>query len=125
MSSIDKFHQINIRHIKGYSALGRDQIDTCVNIFYNLFFNFYSTALGKGKGIIDTSCQISPMVVGFILAPLPEENLRRSLMRTGVSFMPILTSPIAGVFLVLTVVMVVIAFLNERKEAKKAKASAV
>lgn len=68
---------------------------------------------------------LSPMVVGFILAPLLEENLRRSLMRTGGSFMPILTSPIAGVFLVLTVVMVVIAFLNEKKEAKKAKASAV
>ncbi|MEG2074376.1 MAG: tripartite tricarboxylate transporter permease, partial [Angelakisella sp.] len=38
---------------------------------------------------------LAPMVVGFILAPMLEENLRRSLMRTNGSFLPIIQSPIA------------------------------
>ena len=57
------------------------------------------------------------MVVGFILAPLLEENVRRSLMRTEGSFLPILSSPIALVFL--TAVMVVLSMRSELKERKK------
>ncbi|WP_243008926.1 tripartite tricarboxylate transporter permease [Clostridium sp. AM58-1XD] len=41
---------------------------------------------------------LAPMVVGFILAPLLEENVRRSLMRTEGRLLPILSSPIALVF---------------------------
>jgi putative tricarboxylic transport membrane protein len=66
----------------------------------------------------------SPLVVGFILAPLLEENIRRSLMRSEGSVMPLLTSPISATFLVLSVLMIVFAFISERKEAKKAEAAA-
>ena len=62
---------------------------------------------------------LAPMVVGFILAPLLEENLRRSLMRTSGSFIPILTSPIAALFLILTGVVIVLTVRNELREAKK------
>lgn len=62
---------------------------------------------------------LAPMVVGFILAPLLEENIRRSLMRTEGDFWPILTSPIAAVFLVFTVIMIVISIYSELKERKK------
>lgn len=60
---------------------------------------------------------LSPLVVGFILAPLLEENLRRSLMRSEGSIMPILTSPISAAFLVLTLVMVILSIKNELKIA--------
>ena len=62
---------------------------------------------------------LAPMVVGFILAPLLEENVRRSLMRTEGSFLPILTSPIALVFFILTAVMVVLSVRSEIKDRKK------
>lgn len=62
---------------------------------------------------------LAPMVVGFILAPLLEENVRRSLMRTEGSFLPILSSPIALVFFILTAVMVVLSVRSELKERKK------
>lgn len=62
---------------------------------------------------------LAPLVVGFILAPLLEENLRRSLMRTSGSFIPILTSPIAALFLILTGVVIVLTVRNELREAKK------
>lgn len=68
---------------------------------------------------------LAPMVVGFILAPMLEENLRRSLMRTDGSFIPILTSPIADAFFILTVVMVILSVRSEIKKGKAAKGTAV
>ncbi len=64
----------------------------------------------------------SPLVVSFILAPLLEENLRRSLMRSEGSYMPILTSPIGFIFLALTVVVVVMTIRSELKNNKNAAA---
>ncbi len=62
---------------------------------------------------------LAPMVVGFILAPMLEENLRRSLMRTNGSLLPILQSPIALLFLVLTVIVVAFTVREEVKGSKK------
>ena len=62
---------------------------------------------------------LSPLVVGFILAPLLEENLRRSLMRSDGSLMPILTSPIAATFLAATVFMVLRTIWGEMKQNEK------
>lgn len=64
---------------------------------------------------------LAPMVVGFILAPLLEENVRRSLMRSEGSFWPILSSPIALAFFILTAVMVVLSVRSELKESRKKK----
>lgn len=65
---------------------------------------------------------LAPMVVGFILAPLLEENVRRSLMRSEGSMGPILASPIALVFFILTAVMVLLSIRSELKESRKKKA---
>ena len=62
---------------------------------------------------------LAPMVVGFILAPLLEENVRRSLMRTEGKILPILSSPIALIFFILTVIMVVLSVHSEIKEKQK------
>lgn len=45
---------------------------------------------------------LTPLVLGFILGPLLETNLRRGLMMSQGDFMPFLTSPIAAVFLIIT-----------------------
>jgi putative tricarboxylic transport membrane protein len=65
---------------------------------------------------------LAPLVVGFILAPSLELYLRRSLMKTGGSFLPIVQSPIAAVFLICTVIAVVYTAYSTHKSAKKAEA---
>lgn len=60
---------------------------------------------------------LSPLVVSFILGPLFEQNLRRSLMRSSGSFMPILKSPIALVFILLTVIVVTLTIINEKRNS--------
>lgn len=67
---------------------------------------------------------LAPLVVGFILAPMLEENLRRSLMRTEGSLIPILQSPIAVVFLLLTLVTVILTIRKELKNYRQSKAQA-
>lgn len=62
---------------------------------------------------------LAPLVVGFILTPMLEENLRRSLMRSKGSLMPMLTSPIAVVFLLLTAVVLAYTVFNEVKKSRK------
>ncbi|MEY8339029.1 tripartite tricarboxylate transporter permease [Lachnospiraceae bacterium 62-35] len=66
---------------------------------------------------------LAPLVVGFILAPLLELYLRRSLMKTDGNFLPIIQSPIAAFFLVCTLVTVGFTAYGEIKKLK-AKAAA-
>ena len=61
---------------------------------------------------------LAPLVVGFILAPLLELYLRRSLMKTDGNFLPILQSPIAAVFLICTVITVAYTAYGEIKKLK-------
>ena len=65
---------------------------------------------------------LAPLVVGFILTPMLEENLRRSLMRSKGSLMPMVQSPIALVFLIMTVLVLGYTVYSE---IKKSKAQAV
>lgn len=46
---------------------------------------------------------LSPLILGFILGPMVETNLRRGLMHTSGDFLPFLSQPIAAVFFALTV----------------------
>lgn len=61
---------------------------------------------------------LAPLVVGFILAPILELYLRRSLMKTDGNFLPILQSPIAAVFLICTVITVTYTAYGEIKKLK-------
>lgn len=47
----------------------------------------------------------APLIVGFILGPLMEENLRRALVLTGGDFMGLLYRPVSGSILILTMIM--------------------
>jgi len=61
---------------------------------------------------------LGPLVVGFILAPSLELYLRRSLMKTDGQILPIITSPIAAVFLLLTIFTVIYIAVGEIKNTK-------
>ena len=65
---------------------------------------------------------LAPMVVGFILAPMLEENLRRSLMRSKGSLMPLVSSPIAVTFLLITAVVLVFTVYSEVRKSRQGAA---
>ena len=58
-----------------------------------LFFGVIGYFMIKGK------FPLTPLVLGFILGPLLETNLRRGLMLSQGDFTPFLTQPIAAFFL--------------------------
>jgi putative tricarboxylic transport membrane protein len=62
-----------------------------------------------------------PMIVGFILTPMIEENLRRSLMRSEGDFWPLMQSPIAAVFFILTIIVLVLSIRSEMKRLHESK----
>ncbi|MDO4621149.1 MAG: tripartite tricarboxylate transporter permease [Lachnospiraceae bacterium] len=66
---------------------------------------------------------MAPMVVGFILAPMLELYLRRSLMKTNGAWLPIMTSPVAAICIIATVVTIAYTAIS-RVKASKAKAQA-
>ncbi|WP_339115522.1 tripartite tricarboxylate transporter permease [Thioclava sp. GXIMD2076] len=49
----------------------------------------------------------TPLLLGFILAPIIETNLRRGLQKSQDSFLPFLTEPISGTILVMTLIVVI------------------
>ena len=67
----------------------------------------------------------TPFILGFILGPLAEVNLRRGLIRAKGSFAPFVTSPISAVFLLIAVAVIVVYALKpviaKRKAEKKVK----
>ncbi len=64
---------------------------------------------------------LAPMVVGFILAPMLELYLRRSLMKTRGDWLPIFSSPVAAVCCIMTVVTII---LTVRSKMRKEPANA-
>lgn len=62
---------------------------------------------------------ITPMVLGFILGPMAEENLRRALMFSKGSFLPFVTRPISFGFLLVSLAAVVLVLNKRKKQAKQ------
>jgi putative tricarboxylic transport membrane protein len=52
-----------------------------------------------GFGLERFGFPLPPVILGFILGPIAETNLRRGLMLTQGDFLPFLTKPVAGLFL--------------------------
>ncbi len=50
---------------------------------------------------------LAPFVIGFVLAPVAEENLASALMSSGGNWRPLLTRPVSAVFLVFALVLLV------------------
>ena len=70
----------------------------CIIGSYSLGINIWNLYLMLPVGIIsyfliEMGYPIAPLVIGVILGPMADENLRRALMVSQGSFMPILTRP--------------------------------
>jgi len=61
----------------------------------------------------------TPMIIGFILGSMTEENLRQALMQTGGSWSIFVTRPISLIFLLIAVISVVMTIKKQVATMKK------
>jgi putative tricarboxylic transport membrane protein len=62
---------------------------------------------------------VSPLILGFILGPMVEVNLRRGLTYTEGSFLPFLTRPVSLVLLLIGIASILVALLRKSPAERK------
>ncbi|MFC1534009.1 tripartite tricarboxylate transporter permease [Thermodesulfobacteriota bacterium] len=79
----------------------------------NLSFDVYIAALFGVAGIVwrMLDCSPIPMLLGFVLGPMVEENLRRSLRVSDGDLTVFVTRPISLVFIIVTVLLLIVMVL--------------
>jgi putative tricarboxylic transport membrane protein len=109
-------------------------ITFCAIGIYSLANNPFDIYLVVGFGMlgylfIKLKCEPAPLVLGFILGPLVEENLRRALLISRGDPSVFVTRPLSLAFLSVTVILLLIATVPDlvrawqRRAARKSQAS--
>ena len=73
-------------------------------------FGFFMDKLGYSLG---------PMVLGIILGPIAELQLRRGLSSSDGSFLPLVTSPVSLAFLIIAAIVLVLPFYQQRRQESR------
>lgn len=60
-----------------------------------------------------------PFILGAVLGPMIESNLRRALQMSRGSFLPFLTRPVSCIFILASVVIIVTTVISQVRSAKK------
>jgi putative tricarboxylic transport membrane protein len=68
---------------------------------------------------------LAPIVIGFILGPMAETNLRRGLQFSNGSFIPFLTQPISAIFLAIAAISIILTGYKNFKKRKAASATTI
>ena len=94
----------------------------CIIGSYSLGLNIFNLYLMLPVGIIsyfltEMGYPIAPLVIGVILGPMADENLRRALMVSQGSFMPIFHRPVS-LILLLIIIWTVVSQFKWFKDAK-------
>jgi putative tricarboxylic transport membrane protein len=93
----------------------------CIIGSYSLGLNIFNLYLMLPVGIIsyfltEMGYPIAPLVIGVILGPMADENLRRALMVSQGSFLPVFTRPVSLILFLIIVWMIVSQFQFFRPE---------
>jgi putative tricarboxylic transport membrane protein len=99
----------------------------CIGVYSlnnNTFDVFLTAAFAViGYGFYKLSCEPAPLLLGFILGPMMEENLRRALLLSRGDWSTFVTRPLSGALLGAALLMIIIVMLpsikNKREEAFK------
>jgi putative tricarboxylic transport membrane protein len=89
----------------------------------NSNFDVYMSVLFGAVGYLfyKLSCEPAPLLLGFILGPMMEENLRRALLLSRGDWTTFMTRPLSAGLLIASVLMIVVVMLpsikNKREEA--------
>ncbi len=83
----------------------------CIGVYAvdNKIFDIYQIAVLSAVGyvLLKLDCEPAPMVLGFILGPMMEENLRRTMMISFGDPAVFVTRPISAAFLIASLVLLV------------------
>ena len=60
-----------------------------------------------GYGFYKLSCEAAPLLLGFILGPMMDENLRRALLRSRGDWTAFITRPLSAGHLIAAALMIV------------------
>jgi len=87
----------------------------------NRIFDVWTVLLFGTVGYLfnKTDIPASPFILGFIIGPMAEVNLRRGLMFSQGSFTPFLTSPVAVIFFIGTAITIIFSGYSNYKRNKK------
>ncbi len=96
----------------------------CIGVYTlnNSTFDVYMTALFALIGYLfyKLKCEAAPLLLGFILGPMMEENLRRALLLSRGNWSAFLTRPLSASLLAIALVMVIVVTLpaiSRKREA--------
>jgi len=97
----------------------------CIIGSYSLGLNIFNLYLMLPVGIIcyfltEMGYPIAPLVIGVILGPMADENLRRALMVSQGSFMPVFQRPVSLILFLIIVLTIVSQFEWYRAFKKRA-----
>lgn len=91
----------------GAFGLGNRIFDVGTIVFFGLV----------GYGFVKSGIPQTPFIIGLILGPMAETNLRRGLMLSDGNFMGFLTEPISAAFLALAVASVVLHIYQHHRKS--------
>jgi len=85
-----------------------------------MFDSFIVVAFGLvGYLFLKFKLPVAPFIMGFILGPMVETYLRRALMQSRGDYLPFLTEPISGVFLLIAALSVLLTLRKNLKSARE------
>jgi len=95
----------------------------CIGVYTlnNNTFDVYLTALFAfiGYAFFKLSCEGAPLLLGFILGPMMEENLRRALLLSRGDWSTFVSKPISAGLLLASLLMVVVVMLPTIKSKRE------
>lgn len=85
-------------------------------------FDMYMAAIFAvvGYGFYKLGCEPAPLLLGFILGPMMEENLRRALLLSRGDWSTFVTRPLSGGLLMAAALMIIIVALPSIKQRREA-----
>lgn len=99
--------------IMAFCSIGVYSVNANVyDLYVVAFFGIFGYALMKMR------CEPAPLLLGFVLGPLLEENLRRAMILSKGDPMTFITRPISATLLALAVAVLVIVFLPAVKKKR-------
>jgi putative tricarboxylic transport membrane protein len=95
----------------------------CIGL-YTLSNNNFDVYLGALFGIVGylfykLECEPAPLLLGFILGPMMEENLRRALLLSRGDWTAFVTRPLSATLLFMALMLVVIVMLPSIKKKRE------
>lgn len=95
----------------------------CIGVYsvsYNVL-DIWVVFVAGGVGYFMRLCGYSPapLILGFVLGPLMEVHLRRSLLLSGGDLTLFVTRPISGTILAVTLVILALAIWSSRRQARR------